>query len=577
MKVRILKDQIHKNIIFSELEAFIFEQSIFNRLHFIIQNSMSFYVYPTNKTSRFIHSVGVMDVTTSIFINSLKNANVNDVIKFLSFYKDDIENFVKDFDFSEFLGKNAYGCRGYVKKFNLRDLFNSIEKINGVSFINHFSFYNKALNEDLIVVYYLLLISIRLAALFHDLGHLPFSHLFENAIGRYFSELDETDKNYNKLFKIINSGDDIHEFVGKKLSFLLLKLIVYKHNDCKDILLLLIIKKIVENILTDEKKYKCLHRIFASDFDADRIDYVIRDSFASFFIENGCDIDRILKTFILIKKDDFEFLPSIQALNEIDDFYLQRDKLYSSVINHHKVRKFDTLLERLIVFELQKKEKLNELIDMISELINLNKNDKQIEDIFFRFSKINDDWLLGILRDRRYHFLKNNEENIYTFLLDEFFAGKKELKSLWKREYEYYDFLEKLIQKLKSENYFSINENDSIEFKALMKKISDFSDYEKAGALIEFLNKTDWMSKLEKKLNNDKNFIIISDAKKQKYPKNLKLVDIANLDVFDYKSVTKRKISRKIMFFIYSKGIDLATIQKELIILLKEVRDVQSI
>ena len=39
---------------------------------------MAYFVYPMNKTSRFIHSIGVMDIASDIFYDSLNNSNVKE-------------------------------------------------------------------------------------------------------------------------------------------------------------------------------------------------------------------------------------------------------------------------------------------------------------------------------------------------------------------------------------------------------------------------------------------------------------------------------------------------------------------
>jgi HD superfamily phosphohydrolase len=74
--LKFIKDPVRGNIICSNLEFEIFALPIFNRLHYILQNSMAYFVYPMNRTSRFIHSIGVMDIVTEIFCYALNNSNV---------------------------------------------------------------------------------------------------------------------------------------------------------------------------------------------------------------------------------------------------------------------------------------------------------------------------------------------------------------------------------------------------------------------------------------------------------------------------------------------------------------------
>ena len=75
MQPKLIYDSIHGNIELSGLETIILKSSFANRLHQILQNSTAYLVFPSCKTSRFEHSLGVMSYTSLLFLNGLKNSS----------------------------------------------------------------------------------------------------------------------------------------------------------------------------------------------------------------------------------------------------------------------------------------------------------------------------------------------------------------------------------------------------------------------------------------------------------------------------------------------------------------------
>ena len=106
-------DPIHGFIRFDEFEKALIDTLPFQRLHNIHQLGISYLVYPGATHSRFEHSLGVMELSTQILKRIIETARV--------------------------------------------DLLDFIPRKNSSEYI----YWKKVL---------------RLAALCHDLGHLPFSH-----------------------------------------------------------------------------------------------------------------------------------------------------------------------------------------------------------------------------------------------------------------------------------------------------------------------------------------------------------------------------------------------------------------
>lgn len=70
-----ISDTMHGTIQLSEIEKQIISTPIFNRLHNISQNSTVYLTFPSNRTKRFEHSLGAMELCGKIFYYSVCNAD----------------------------------------------------------------------------------------------------------------------------------------------------------------------------------------------------------------------------------------------------------------------------------------------------------------------------------------------------------------------------------------------------------------------------------------------------------------------------------------------------------------------
>ena len=550
--MRFIKDPIKGNIICSSLEFKIFSLPAFNRLHYILQNSMAYLVYPSNKTSRFSHSIGVCHIAGEIYKYGIRNARDDVVVKYL----EDKQNFLlkKIFEMGiEETLKSYFGINyeKHIRKFfcnsniNFKKLCNYLDLIFGSYFISDYVLANQVFNkEEYLFINIILLQSVRLFGLLHDYGHLPFSHLFEFAIEDFYEEISDNDdfqKISNKLKVIVEEEDDIHEFIGKKFTILTLKSIRDKEvKNLKDegkvanFLIFEFLILTLEELFKDKDSYLfSLYEIVSSDLDADRLDYVTRDLYTS-GLKYSVDIDRIVKLFKLSERKDesndkFQFYPAIQSLYDIDLLFENRQILYKMVLSHHKVKKFDYILQKLIKILLYDEVKpdegiekisinsLNDVINLVLKLYDTQEGEGAIERIFYYFSQITDYWLLNKLRLKLINNVIGKESNQqFERLANELFGGTKEYKSLYKREYEFQTFLDDLSNSVKM-----TKEDILIFLEESYKKIED-----NLGILIAY-------------------------TKTPKLPKNLQLIDIQTDEKFSY---NPKVFDYKTKFFIYANN-----------------------
>lgn len=195
----VISDPIHK---FTKLTCFdreVVDSRYFQRLHFVLQNSITYAAYPANKNSRFIHSIGVAELAGQIFVKSINASDKKAALSFLREFKGFIDskfyqiaqgsgdtiptfrsNIVKGWQ-ATIRGRSrfAHSPQNIGSDFSngSKDIVasNSIDVLDSKAKIGSYS-------ADLLVD--TLWQAQRLCGLIHDIGHLPMSHSFESAATR---------------------------------------------------------------------------------------------------------------------------------------------------------------------------------------------------------------------------------------------------------------------------------------------------------------------------------------------------------------------------------------------------------
>lgn len=472
-------DSINYPTTISFIEKAAISTGIFNRLHNVLENSTVYFTFPSNRTSRFVHSIGCMKNAGEIFRISIANADDQSTSKFFSQMKElvtgEIKQLARDgvnYHISDHISRNE------LEKYDperLKDLPLYYKSIPG-----------NVIEEDR-YFYILAFQAIRLSALFHDLGHPPFSHVVERAIDLLYMELrekldegEELNPDQDNFYKDAtfflkrtkrNNAEDkekkepaFHEMLGSWLADEIMREIIgdkIAEENCNQYVLFFMynLRHLVEYILNDKKEVALgLHRIIDGDLDADRIDYVSRDMVASGISRAPHNYDRLIQSYRLlysdknigphIKDDTPLFVPSVRALSTIEDFFYQRFNLWKYIIFHHRVVKTDALLENTVA-ELSR-DILNNNGGSAASSIHLPADLSGLWKVFrakeeFRskettdhFIQWDDSWLLSVLRN--HYFIRHQEneadkskEGVIDFRLQEIITNRKFYYSLYKR------------------------------------------------------------------------------------------------------------------------------------------------
>jgi len=178
-----------------------------------------------------------------------------------------------------------------------------------------------------------------LAALLHDVGHGPFSHAFEKAR----EEIPETN----------NRGPfENHEKYTAKII----------RNPSGEIYRALASPQLAEDIASVfdlDQPQNIYHAVVSSSFDADRLDFLVRDRYMTGTGAGAIDVDWLIdnldKHEIPVGQDDdtdTTYIPTFVFKNKgrqaAEDFLLARYRLYTEVYLHKTTRGFEAILGSLL-------------------------------------------------------------------------------------------------------------------------------------------------------------------------------------------------------------------------------------
>jgi HD superfamily phosphohydrolase len=373
---KIINDNIHGNIILSKLATIIIDSPEFQRLRYIKQLSTCYFVYPNAVHTRFEHSLGTYHICKKLLYNLKKNSSVEEI------------NVIR----------------------NIPELINRI-------------------NIDNILDDYIIEL-VCIGALCHDLGHGPFSHLFDDVF----------------LKNKIHTSYKYHEYRSCKL----LEQIIKKNVILKNIFSLDDIKFISDIINPGPNNNYWIYQIVSNNvnnIDIDKFDYLTRDS-KMLNIKISFDFTRLLDNSIIInnnicyaKKVDSDIINLFQTR-----YYLHK-KVYS-----HKI-----VISSLLL--------ITELLEIFNKITNFTDSvNVETDNNLDEFIQYTDDYILNVCRYISNHNITEESLKLNKIL------DKIDNHNFYKLIYsKTYDFIEDINFDKEIQNF---NNNKYIKFESIIGYIS---------------------------------------------------------------------------------------------------------
>lgn len=484
-----INDSVHGLVRLTAYEKKILCSPEFNRLHDVYQNSTVFMTFPANRTKRFEHSIGCMYLASEMFYRAVLNSDDGTLDKFFSEFGKEMQEIQKSLDKekisnvikSVIINQDVCLCDdAYLDTPDWKDLLDVSVGYTDGSLIP----YN--LKEKYRIVYLILIQSLRAAALLHDVGHPPFSHIVESAINKAKNDVSDArrllsgedfEKTFNperlKVFEnalnSIKPGSQLHEKMGFAISRNVLSEIVTdnRNSNNKEYACTSFFEQTVMlctlKILSDEGYFKYVHAVIDASLDCDRLDYVVRDYRGSGINAGDLDYKRIFNELKLIYKSEKNesgkprFCIPAKAIGAVENFLKKRCNLYMDVIYHHRVIKTDMLLEDVVYRLILKylKEKAREESSGFDKRITVATPD-DISGLWTpltgatrqeraeKLTQWNDSWLMVLLRRIYYRDLFGKdlsdlaeEDKIIYIELTELLRNVRQFNSMIKRREDY--------------------------------------------------------------------------------------------------------------------------------------------
>jgi HD superfamily phosphohydrolase len=234
---------------------------------------------------------------------------------------------------------------------------------------------------------------LRIAALLHDIGHYPYSHLMEyidwdSYISWYFSTNESARE--SGASKIIPYPD--HQELGR--------IIIANRKD---------IKEVLEKAQIDpneiaaliEGKHASIPNLLHRSIDVDRMDYLVRDSLNTGVPYGRIDIHYILNNLDIA--EDSGIVLNSKARIAAEHLLLSRYFMFNSVYLHKTVFGFEEVVRRIILLLLESESEIYKSGQEIREMVTkdteefLDFHDGYIDKFINKYAKVNDNSALAIL------------------------------------------------------------------------------------------------------------------------------------------------------------------------------------
>ena len=269
---------------------------------------------------------------------------------------------------------------------------------------------------------------VQVAALLHDIGHGPFSHAFERAIKEGGNSTSNVQIHEEMSVKII---------LDTKFSSISNLLDKYENKIFSGGL-----KYLVRDIIKGALEPKWIKELISSQFDCDRMDYLLRDAYMcgvkyAYFdwkwIFQNIKIKEVptIKEKSVNEPDKFRLvIDGNKGIYSLESFIISRYHMHQQVYFHKTTQSFESILKNIfkrLIYLKKEKHNFNEIVPFTQDyLVKFLENQNDLES----FLKLDDIFLLN----QFFYWQESSQDEILKKLCDRI-VNRKSFKLF--EEYDY--------------------------------------------------------------------------------------------------------------------------------------------
>jgi HD superfamily phosphohydrolase len=324
IKHKQIHDNIHGPIPLSNYACRIIDNKLFERLRYLKQLGTCYFVFPSATHTRFEHSLGTYHLCSWILKSIKENSSIQEINNSLS---------------------------------NVPELNDYYTRMYGSNDITDVCDYNKL---DAYVCEL-----VKIAGLCHDLGHGPFSHLFDDV--------------FIPLMRNANNDEYHPNHIHENRSCLILQTIIENDQFLSSEIMQPEIDFIKTLINPSKDHLSFIYQIVSNNFnaiDVDKFDYLVRDSLA-LGLKFGFDYVRLLNDAKVI--NNIICYP-IQMYNEVSAIFDTRYRLHKQVYSHKVVISSQYMINDIMI-------KMEPIVKMYEMTTHIDK-----------FYKFTDSYIIEVIK-----------------------------------------------------------------------------------------------------------------------------------------------------------------------------------